>query len=305
MINIDQLSFRYPNSDIDALQAIDMHIPKGALFGLLGPNGAGKTTLISLLCGLLKQRNNDIRIAGKPLQIVRQSNPALLGYIPQEYAFYPNMSAFENLDFFAGIQGLYGSHKLERINFCLNFCRLQTQAHHRTETFSGGLKRRLNIAIGLLTDPQILLFDEPTVGIDPQSRAFILEQIQQLNSQGKTIIYTSHYMEEIEKICDSVAIIDAGKLLLQGNLAELKTQQRKLVVNLYTAISTEVIPQLQPFQYTLAKNKMIFDSVDSLSTCNIILKKLQDLNLNCQSFHYDGGNLEDVFLQITKRSLRD
>ena len=215
MIRVEGVSFRYPGAERDSLQGVSLTIPTGSLFGLIGPNGAGKTTLISLITGLLPLQTGSITLDGDG------NHGKSIGYIPQEYAFYPNLSARENLEFFAGVQGLKGAECQRRIRDCLAFCQLETVANQRAGRFSGGLKRRLNIAIGLLKDAPILFFDEPTVSIDPQSRAFILGQIQVLRERGKTILYTSHYMEEVEQLCDHLAIIDHGQLLCQGTLAEL------------------------------------------------------------------------------------
>lgn len=304
MIEIKNLSFRYPGADFDALESISLSITKGGIFGLLGPNGAGKTTLISLLSGLLKDSKERISINGTGLTQAAKNKPSLLGYIPQEYAFYPNMSAHENLAFFAGVQGLSGQHKQERINFSLEFCQLSAVANQRAETFSGGLKRRLNIAIGLLTDPEILLFDEPTVGIDPQSRAFILDQIKALSELGKTIIYTSHYMEEIEKLCDQLAIIDAGRVLTQGSLNDLKQEQNSLLtVQLHRPLTTEQKMALP--EHDSDDQKLVFHKLESAGDAQQCLQTLASLDIHFHTFTYGGGDLESLFLKLTQRSLRD
>lgn len=304
MINIRQLSFRYPSADSDTLKAINLDIAKGEIFGLLGPNGAGKTTLISLLGGLLENSGKCISIDGVNLAQAVQAKPSLLGYIPQEYAFYPNMSAHENLDFFAGVQGLSGQNKEDRIKFALDFCQLDSVAQQRAETFSGGLKRRLNIAIGLLSDPDILLFDEPTVGIDPQSRAFILDQIKTLSELGKTIIYTSHYMEEVEKLCDKLAIIDNGKVLTQGALSDLKQSQRStLTVDLHSALESDQISALP--DHDTNGLRLTFHNLPSATDAYKTLNALEKFGIKFHAFEYGGGDLESLFLQLTQRSLRD
>lgn len=304
MIDIKDLSFRYPGADVDALQKISLTIAQGGIFGLLGPNGAGKTTLISLLSGLLDDSDNRIKINGADLTQAAKIKPSLLGYIPQEYAFYPNMSARENLVFFAGVQGLCGEYKEDRIAFGLEFCQLSSVADQRAETFSGGLKRRLNIAIGLLTDPDIILFDEPTVGIDPQSRAFILDQIKILSESGKTIIYTSHYMEEIEKLCDQLAIIDAGQVLTQGSLFDLKQAQKScLRIELCEPLTDEKKAALP--EHSSNGIYLTVYTLKSAADAHQWLQNLSSHGIELHSFSYGGGDLESLFLQLTQRSLRD
>ncbi len=203
-LNLEGVSFRYPGPGETVLDKVTLVIPAGGIFGLLGPNGAGKTTLISILAGQLRGRR-----------------PHSLGLVPQEYAFYPMLSCAENLRFFGAMQGLDGAPLKERVAAAAAFARIESALARRAGRLSGGLKRRLNLAIGLLGEPEILLLDEPTVGVDPQSRAFLLESIRSLAGAGRTILYTSHYMEEVEAICDHVAIIDHGRVLVSGALSEV------------------------------------------------------------------------------------
>ncbi len=189
-LNLEGVSFRYPGRGETVLDRVTLVIPAGGIFGLLGPNGAGKTTLISVLAGQLRGATGGISAGDEPLEALRRRRPRSLGLVPQEYAFYPMLTCAENLRFFGAVQDL-------------------------------GLKRRLNLAIGVLTEPEILLLDEPTVGVDPQSRAFLLESIRSLAGAGRTIVYTSHYMEEVEAICDRVAIIDRGRVLVSGALSDV------------------------------------------------------------------------------------
>ena len=221
MLKVESLSFRYPGGDAPVLQELSLSIQTGGIFGLLGPNGAGKTTLISILAGQLRAPAARITLDGEPLEALRRREPAVLGVVPQEFAFYPMLTCAENLRFFAAVQGLAGVQVRERVAAVASFARIESVMARRAGELSGGLRRRLNLAIGLLTEPRILLLDEPTVGVDPQSRAFLLESIRGLAASGRTIVYTSHYMEEIEAICDRVAIIDAGRVLREGALDEL------------------------------------------------------------------------------------
>ena len=220
-LNLEALTFRYPGGGDAALKDVTLAIPAGRVFGLLGPNGAGKTTLISILAGQLRGATGRISADGETLEALRRRRPHTLGLVPQEYAFYPMLTCAENLRFFGAMQGLAGTRLKERIAAAAAFARIENVLSRRAGRLSGGLKRRLNLAIGLLADPEILLLDEPTVGVDPQSRAFLLESIRSLAAADRTILYTSHYMEEVEAICDHVAIIDHGRVLVSGELSEV------------------------------------------------------------------------------------
>jgi len=220
-LNLEGVSFRYPGRGETVLDGITLVIPAGGIFGLLGPNGAGKTTLISILAGQLRGATGGISAGGEPLEALRRRRPRSLGLVPQEYAFYPMLTCAENLRFFGAMQDLGGARLAERVAAAARFARIEGVLARRAGRLSGGLKRRLNLAIGVLTEPEILLLDEPTVGVDPQSRAFLLESIRSLAGAGRTIVYTSHYMEEVEAICDRVAIIDRGRVLVSGALSDV------------------------------------------------------------------------------------
>jgi ABC-2 type transport system ATP-binding protein len=220
-LKLEGVSFRYPGGGDAALEDVTLAIPADGIFGLLGPNGAGKTTLISILAGQLHGAAGRITANEEPLEALRRRRPGFLGIVPQEYAFYPMLTCAENLRFFGGVQGLGGARLKERVAAAAGFARIESVLARRAGALSGGLKRRLNLAIGLLGEPEILLLDEPTVGVDPQSRAFLLESIRSLAGAGRTIVYTSHYMEEVEAICDRVAILDHGRVLVSGTLSEV------------------------------------------------------------------------------------
>ena len=307
MITIKGLDFYYPGSKEAALDGINLSIPEGALFGLLGPNGAGKTTLISLLTGLLVSKTGDIEINGHSLAREAKAIKKLTGYVPQDYAFYPSLTARENLIFFAGIQGIPKQKRAQRIEASLEFCQLTPVANKFAATFSGGLKRRLNIAIGLLTDPEIIYFDEPTTGIDPQSRAFILDQIQDLNKQGKTIIYTSHYMEEVEKLCDCLAIIDYGKVLVEGSLTELLQNMRNdfFIGCVDSLAQSDVENILRKHSARIEGNKIHFEETGSIKDFAELLIALGSLNIKVNHISYKNYDLETLFLKLTNRALRD
>ncbi len=208
------------------LDNLNLEVKEGSLFGLLGPNGAGKTTLLSILNFLIPKDSGTIEIAGKSLDTNQKEIKSICSIVPQSYAFYPKLTAYENLEFFASLYGLKNEALKKRINYCVEVCSLEKYINKQAHTFSGGLKRRLNIAIGLLNKPKILYLDEPTVGIDPQSRKYILEVIKEINKKEKTtIIYTSHYMEEVEYLCDEIAILDNSKIIFQESKEQMKNSE--------------------------------------------------------------------------------
>ena len=207
--------------ELEAVRGVSFEIAAGETYGLLGPNGAGKTTTISIACGLLEADAGEIVVAGQQLTTHSVGAKAAIGYVPQELAIYPDLSARENLRFFARLYGLSASQASERVEEVLAVIGLADRAREQTKNFSGGMQRRLNIGIGLLHRPRLLVLDEPTVGVDPQSRNAILASVEQLSGEGMAVLYTTHYMEEAERLCDRVGIIDLGELKAEGTRAEL------------------------------------------------------------------------------------
>ncbi len=230
MIHINSLTKCY--HDKPALKQLSMEIGKGVIFGLLGPNGAGKTTLISILNGLSSFQEGEIKIFGLPLGNNLKQIRKRCTLIPQSLALYAHLTVIENLHFFAGIQNIVGAVLQNNLEYAISVNHLDTFLEQKAGTLSGGQKRRLNIAIGLLNDPEILYFDEPTIGIDPESRIDILETIRNFKEDDKTVIYTSHYMDEIEKICDEAAIINHGEIIRQGSLQALLQENNDPAMNL-------------------------------------------------------------------------
>jgi ABC-2 type transport system ATP-binding protein len=204
-----------------AVGAIDLDVVRGECLGLLGPNGAGKTTTISMACGIVTPTRGAVTIGGVDLAREPYAAKAKLGVVPQELALYDELPAVSNLKYFGALYGLAGSLLAERIAWALDVAGLAERAKEPVKRYSGGMKRRLNIAAGLLHKPELLVLDEPTVGVDPQSRNHIFETIKKLRASGTTILYTSHYMEEVEALCDRVAIIDAGAIVALGTIDEL------------------------------------------------------------------------------------
>jgi ABC-2 type transport system ATP-binding protein len=207
--------------DLKAVDDVNLAIRKGEIFGLLGPNGAGKTTIISMITGLAKPTSGRITVDGLDLQAGANAIKARLGLVPQELALYPTLSARDNLAFFGSIYGLGGKHLRARVDAMLAMVGLTERADEAVQTYSGGMKRRINIAAGLLHQPDVLFLDEPSVGVDPQSRNAIFEAVEGLNRAGMTVIYTTHYMEEAQRLCHRVAIIDEGQIIALDTPAAL------------------------------------------------------------------------------------
>jgi len=221
IIEITDLFKIYKGSDEPAIKGISLDIFQGEIFGLLGPNGAGKTTTISILCGLFHPSRGNARIDGMDIRSNRDDIKKIIGVVPQDVALYPTLTAWENLTFFGNMYGLRGNRLRKKIAEGFAVFGLEKHADKKIINCSGGIKRRINLIAGLLHDPKVIFLDEPTVGIDVQSRVVILEYLKELNRKGTTVIYTSHYMEEAEKLCTRVAIIDRGTVISIGNPREL------------------------------------------------------------------------------------
>jgi ABC-2 type transport system ATP-binding protein len=303
MIKADNLKKRY--GDTVALDDVSFEVKKGETFGLLGPNGAGKTTTIQLLCGLLRPDSGMVTLDGKTdptLVDVRLS----LGVVPQTLAIYEELSAEDNLRFFGRIYGLSGLKLKERISNCLEIAGLSQRSRERVSKYSGGMKRRLNMVCSLLHEPPLLLLDEPTVGVDPQSRNSIFDNIETMKKQGRTIIYTTHYMEEAERLCDRVAILDRGKILDMDSVHNLIAKHggpSHIEAELEQSPSDpEKIKQLINHKDAQLEGKTIrFDTGRPMES----LAMLNRTSLRFLSLKVETANLEDVFLNLTGRRLRD
>jgi ABC-2 type transport system ATP-binding protein len=305
-LSIAAVSFGYPAGEA-VLRKISLEIPAGGIFGLLGPNGAGKTTLISILAGQLRGATGRIAVGDEPLQRLRRRRPQCLGLVPQEYAFYPMLTGVENLRFFGGVQGLGGARLKQRIDAVAAFARIENVLGRRAGQLSGGLKRRLNFAIGLLTGPEILLLDEPTVGVDPQSRAFLLDSIRSLAGIGKIILYTSHYMEEVQAICDRVGIIDHGRVLVSGALPEvLRDGSGVLKLRLRAPLPAALAADWRA-RYALQDTGTAAYSLhlpDAAAVAQVI-EAARSAGCEPLAIRYGQRDLEQLFMQLTHHSLRD
>ncbi|HWT74771.1 MAG TPA: ABC transporter ATP-binding protein [Mobilitalea sp.] len=219
ILKLEGLTKKYDNKPV--VDHISLEIKKGEIFGLLGPNGAGKSTMMNMVCSLVKPTAGMIELFGYDTKTDMKKVKSKLGYIPQELALHGNLKAWENVELFTSLYGIKGEQLKKAVTESLEFVGLEDKRNGFAKNFSGGMKRRLNIACAIGHKPELLIFDEPTVGIDPQSRNFILEKIKTVNRQGSTVIYTSHYMEEIEAICTRIAIMDNGKIIAIGTKEEL------------------------------------------------------------------------------------
>jgi ABC-2 type transport system ATP-binding protein len=306
MLAIRNLSFRYPTANVPALCDVSFEAHRGEVLGLLGPNGAGKTTLIAHLAGLLPLQSGDIAVDQQALAQVRARQPTRIAVAPQEYAFYPSLSVAENLACFAGVGDLSRSEKKSRIADCLAFAQLERYATVHANRLSGGLKRRLNLAIALLHRPELLLFDEPTVGVDPQSRAFILQAIKQLARDGCAVIYTSHYMEEVEAIADSVVILDQGVVLTQGALVELlNASGTQLQLALEGGQPERLQTLLSHFGDVTLQGGGVQLTLPSRRSLAAVIAAVDDAGLVVSQARFGHADLEQLFMSLTRHSLRD
>lgn len=302
MISIKNLVKHYNNHI--ALDHINLNIGKGVILGLLGPNGAGKTTLVSILNGLIDFQEGEIEIFGLPLSQELKAIRKRSSFIPQSLALYDNLTVLENLRFFAGIQKIRGKALHHNVDYALSVNRLHPLLDHKAGILSGGQKRRLNIAIGLLNNPEILYFDEPTAGIDPESRTSILETIRSFKNDGKTVIYTSHYMPEIEKICDQVAILDRGRIIRHGLLEAMLHEEKTDSVVIELRHSHEAQLQALARKYAMVKvidaATMMMDGPDA-TQLGAILAALEAEQMDVKQIRYGTTNLEALFIRLTSQ----
>lgn len=306
MIQVQNLSKSF--QDIKAVNGISFTIKKGEIFGLLGPNGAGKSTTLNMMSAILKSDEGHIHIDGNLINGHAKACKHLIGVVPQEISLYEDLSAYKNLLFWGNLYGIPSKELKDRINKTLALIGLLDRKNDLIKTYSGGMKRRINIAAALLHHPKVLFMDEPTVGIDPQSRNHIFEVIETLNKQGMTIVYTTHYMEEVERLCNRIAIIDSGKIIAQGTQAELKelVSTKESIQFEFNLLSESDVNQLReqlPYPLSQNKNKLLVEcTVQELSkvitTCNELQLSVEDIQLN-------KVNLEATFLSLTGKQLRD
>jgi len=295
--------------DHAALAGVTFKVAKGELFGLLGPNGAGKTTLMSVLSGLLDPTSGQVLLDGAEFHRRDRERRRLIGIVPQDLAIYPELTARENLRFFGQLYGVTGGELERRVGAILDAVALSERADDRATTFSGGMKRRLNLGASLVHEPTVLLLDEPTTGVDPQSRNHIFEEVRRLNAQGVTIIYTSHYMEEVQALCPRIGIIDHGRLVacetLQNLLGQLPGRLR-LSVRILPEKTIARLHSLEGMRATVSDPGIIeIECYDVKRVLTQLLPILNEEQLELTGLESEEPNLERVFLHLTGRALRD
>lgn len=309
ILTIKNLKKKY--KDINAVNGISLHIPKGASYGILGPNGAGKSTAINCILGLIPYDSGEVRFDEK--KTLKEWN-RYIGYIPQELAVYPDLTPLENVRFFASLYGIRGETLKQNVEEALDFVGLMNVKDKKAGEFSGGMKRRLNLACAIAHSPKLIIMDEPTVGIDPQSRNRILENVHELNSRGTTIIYTTHYMPEVEELCSRIAVLDHGQVIAEGSKQDImKTAGRDEILNFVLKgnkedqqLFLEKSRQLDGVHRVKSENEEVtfyYQKNDLLIQSIITL--IQKHHLSIESIHSEEAKLEDVFLKLTGKTLRD
>lgn len=292
-----------------ALSSLDLSIDIGQVFGLLGPNGSGKTTTVNILCGLLRPTAGRARVLGADVAEDVDRVRRVLGVVPQETALYTDLSARENLQFHARLYGVPPHERRQRIDAMLELVGLATRQHDRVGAFSGGMQRRLALARALLTRPQLVILDEPTLGVDVQSRAALWEHIRNIVKDGRTVLLTTNYMEEAEVLADQIAIIDHGRLVAMGTPNALKRQVGRSIIHVEAALAEEHIAGLRSLsgieELSWQPPMAQIVSSDSLHAMPQVLAYLQRIEVVPQAVSLRQPDLNDVFLSLTGRALRD
>jgi ABC-2 type transport system ATP-binding protein len=310
MLQVTNLVKRF--GDKEAVRGVSFTVGRGESFGLLGPNGAGKSTTISMICGLLQPNGGEIRVNGVDVRNQPDAAKQIMGVVPQEIALYPTLSARENLAFWGAMYGLAGKELNARIDEALEIVSLKDRQKEKIQTYSGGMKRRINIAASLLHRPELLIMDEPTVGIDPQSRNNILETVKHLNeAKGMTVVYTSHYMEEVEYLCQRVGIIDHGQLIAEGTLDEVRGQvgsdtSIRLKVQNPTPALVDAVGRVGGVKQARSDEHAVIALVqNTVETLPMLLSAVKAAGSKVLGVEIEEPNLESVFLSLTGRALRD
>ncbi|WP_432662928.1 ABC transporter ATP-binding protein [Wukongibacter baidiensis] len=297
--------------NVKAVDGINFEVKKGEVFGLLGPNGAGKSTTISMISTLINPNYGDIIYKGKSILKEPRVLQKSLGVVPQDIALYPTLTGNENLRFWGNVYGLKGKELKRRIEEVAEIIGIKDRLKDKIEKYSGGMKRRINIGSALLHKPELLIMDEPTVGIDPQSRNHILDTVLELNREGMTIIYTSHYMEEVEYLCSRISIMDKGKIIASGTKEELidTIKGSKRISLSFDRITEKLIGGIKEISYIdkveIIEEEIVLTTVNGETIFKDILSKVSETDSNIISIDVKNPNLEEVFLHLTGRALRD
>lgn len=294
-----------------AVAAVTLSVERGEVFGLLGPNGAGKTTTISMSCGVTTPSRGSVAICGIDLRREPHQAKRKLGLVPQELAIYDNLSATQNLSYFGTIAGFDKTRLNQNIAWALEIAGLSDRAHEPCKNYSGGMKRRLNLACGIVHKPALLVLDEPTVGVDPQSRNHIFDAVRELARTGMSVVYTSHYMEEVEALCDRIAIMDGGHVVAAGRIVDLVAQHAGAGVEIVTTAATDrdavakVVAALASAGVTVDAKQPTIVRVATLQELAMVLATLQTAGVTLERVTSRDANLETVFLALTGKALRD
>jgi linearmycin/streptolysin S transport system ATP-binding protein len=297
--------------DRRAVDGVSFEVAGGECYGLLGPNGAGKTTTISMICGLLDADAGEVTVAGDRMTMQSLDVKRRIGYVPQEVALYPDLSADENMRFFGRLYGLRGDALDERVDEALRVVGLSDRGKEKVEQYSGGMKRRANIAAGLLHEPALLVLDEPTVGVDPQSRNAILETVSALAAAGTAVLYTTHYMEEAERLCDRVGIIDEGRIIAEGTRRELVAgtgERDRLRVGLNgdgAALAARCRELEGGVEAVVGDGEIEVLATDGRRLLAPIIHAAESLGVEVTGVEVIEPDLESVFLHLTGKALRD
>jgi linearmycin/streptolysin S transport system ATP-binding protein len=305
MIELRKVNKSY--GDIKALNDLDLMIGKGELHGLVGPNGAGKTTSINILTSYLQPDSGEIYYNGNKIENFRLEEKKEIGFIPQDLAIYEDLTAYENLLFWGKLYDLSGRKLKHRIELLLELVGLSSRKNYQVKTFSGGMKRRINLAVGLIHDPEIIFLDEPTVGVDPQSRNFIFELIENMHSEGKTILYTSHYMEEVERLCQKISIIDNGSIIAEGNRDQLLDaigNESEIIIELDKPIDQNPLKALGD-KISFKETSICIQGENIISRLQQYVKIVETSGRKITNLNLHKPNLESVFLKLTGRELRE
>ncbi|WP_216828711.1 ABC transporter ATP-binding protein [Alkalihalobacterium elongatum] len=287
-----------------ALKNINLHINEGVCFGLIGPNGAGKSTLMKILCNILGDYKGNVSVSGKLLESGNSEIKRKIGYVPQDLVLEEKLTGLDNLAFFGRIYGLKGKALKDRIDEVLQKVGLLDRKKDAVSSYSGGMKRRLNIACALLHEPDIIIMDEPTVGVDPQSRNHIFDIINELKNNGKTVMYSSHYMEEVESLCDDIALIDQGEIVESGSIRELLVKYSKPSI-FVQGIGVEK-DDLNAFGSVIkVKDGYKIDTPEPLQKLEQIADLFLTKDVQIERLEITRPSLEDIFLSLTGSSLRD
>lgn len=309
IIKVRSISKSFGN--IAAVKNVSFSIEKGEIFGILGPNGAGKSTIVNILNTLVKPDKGDVIIDEVNIREDGDTIKLIMGVVPQEIALYEEMTAYENLIFWGGLYNIPKSELKANVNRTLEMVDLSNRKNDRIKTFSGGMKRRINIACSLLHNPKILVLDEPTVGVDPQNRNHIFEVIERLNREGMTIIYTTHYLEEAERFCKTIAIIDVGRIIAQGTLKELREliDAKDLVTIKLAYMNDETISRIRSTNllcgFDSISNTLKVECENISNDISGIISSIENSGGVIEKIYTQGTNLESIFLRLTGKELRD